>query len=193
MLGLGAWELAMVLVVALVVLGPDKIPEVARKLARFVGQARRMAEDVRRNVDEALQEVQPPAAPPASAFTDWLQRQQERGNEPPEGTQAALEAPAAPEAVAEEGEAAAMAEEGEVVAAAEAREAVAVAENGDTEAAARADAEAPAAPPEALAPDLHAATHGSASQSSTVDAVGTVVDAQPNNAQPANPDAKDRP
>ena len=184
MLGLGAWELAMVLVVALVVLGPDKIPEVARKLARFVGQARRMAEDVRRNVDEALQEVQPPATPPASAFTDWLQRQQERGNEPPEGTQAALEAPAEPKAVAEEGEAVAMAEEGE---------AVAVADERDGGAAARADADAPAAPPAAPASGPHAATHGSTSQSCAGNALGAVVDAPPDNAQPANPDAKGGP
>ena len=92
MLGLGAWELAAVLVVALVVLGPDKIPEVARKLARLVGQARRMADDVKRNIDDALQEEPAQNAPPPSAFTDWVQRQQERGNAPPEGTLAASDA-----------------------------------------------------------------------------------------------------
>lgn len=168
MLGLGAWELAMVLVVALVVLGPDKIPEVARKLARFVGQARRMAEDVRRNVDEALQEVQPPATPPASAFTDWLQRQQERGNEPPEGTQAALEAPAS------------------------GGEDRVVAGEGAGEAAAPADAEALAARLEAPATDVHAATYGAKSQPSAVTAASPGADAQPNDVQPPNPDAKDR-
>lgn len=86
MLGLGAWELAMVMVVALVVLGPDKIPEVARKLARFLGQARRMADDVRRNVDEAIQDAEPKVSPPAGAFTEWLERQQARDHAAPDGT-----------------------------------------------------------------------------------------------------------
>lgn len=86
MLGLGAWELAMVMVVALVVLGPDKIPEVARKLARFLGQARRMADDVRRNVDEAIQDAEPKNSPPAGAFTEWLERQQARDHAAPDGT-----------------------------------------------------------------------------------------------------------
>lgn len=49
---LGAWEILLVLVVALIVLGPEKLPEVARKLARVVGQLRRIADDVRQNVEE---------------------------------------------------------------------------------------------------------------------------------------------
>ncbi len=53
---LGAGEIVVVLAVALMVLGPKKMPEVARKLARLIGQARRMADDVRGQVDDAMRE-----------------------------------------------------------------------------------------------------------------------------------------
>ena len=39
---LGAGEIVVVLAVALMVLGPKKMPELAHKLARFVAQLRRM-------------------------------------------------------------------------------------------------------------------------------------------------------
>jgi sec-independent protein translocase protein TatB len=39
----GFWELALILVLGLVVLGPEKLPRVANQLGRYAGQARRMA------------------------------------------------------------------------------------------------------------------------------------------------------
>jgi len=62
---LGAGEIVVVLAVALMVLGPKKMPEVARKLARFLAQLRRVADEVRTQVDDALNE--PPTPPPADA------------------------------------------------------------------------------------------------------------------------------
>lgn len=60
---LGAGEIVVVLAVALMVLGPKKMPEVARNLARFVAQLRRMADDVRSQVDDALQDTPPKPQP----------------------------------------------------------------------------------------------------------------------------------
>lgn len=70
---LGAGEIVVVLAVALMVLGPQKMPEVARKLARFLAQFRRLADEVRSQVDDALaeppaQKSQPGAAHPGSTL-----------------------------------------------------------------------------------------------------------------------------
>lgn len=43
MFDVGFWELALILVLGLVVLGPEKLPRVANQLGRYAGQARRMA------------------------------------------------------------------------------------------------------------------------------------------------------
>jgi len=48
------WELAIVLVVALVVVGPDKLPIVAAKVGRWVGKAKRMMMSVRSDIEEEL-------------------------------------------------------------------------------------------------------------------------------------------
>ena len=59
---LGAGEIVVVLAVALMVLGPKKMPEVARQIARFLTQFRRMADEVRTQVDDALADK--PKPPP---------------------------------------------------------------------------------------------------------------------------------
>lgn len=43
MFEIGFWELALLFVLGLVVLGPEKLPKVARQLGHYTGQARRMA------------------------------------------------------------------------------------------------------------------------------------------------------
>ena len=41
MFGLGIWEFALILVVGLLVLGPEKLPKVARQLGRIMRELRR--------------------------------------------------------------------------------------------------------------------------------------------------------
>lgn len=69
MFGLGAMEIVVILLLALIVLGPEKLPEVARKLARFTGELRRVSDEVRRNFDEASRDLpdlkQPVITPPS--------------------------------------------------------------------------------------------------------------------------------
>ncbi len=51
MFGIGTWELLIILVLALVVLGPQKLPELARQVGKAVQKLRRTADEVRREID----------------------------------------------------------------------------------------------------------------------------------------------
>jgi len=54
MLGIGLPELVLILVVALVVLGPQRLPEVARMLGRAYGQLRRASEEFQQTIRQDL-------------------------------------------------------------------------------------------------------------------------------------------
>jgi sec-independent protein translocase protein TatB len=51
---IGPLELVAVLVVALVVFGPERLPEMARKAGRMLNELRRMASDVKAEFSESL-------------------------------------------------------------------------------------------------------------------------------------------
>jgi len=63
--GIGMPELLIILVVALLVLGPSKLPEVARSLGRGIGEFRRASTDLRNSLT-ALPEDDEAAKTPAS-------------------------------------------------------------------------------------------------------------------------------
>jgi sec-independent protein translocase protein TatB len=48
MLGLGTGEMVLIAIVALLVIGPERLPRIARQLGRYYGQVRRAADDLRR-------------------------------------------------------------------------------------------------------------------------------------------------
>jgi sec-independent protein translocase protein TatB len=50
MFGLGFSEILIVLCIALIVVGPDQIPELARKLGRMIWQVKHTAEEFRKEV-----------------------------------------------------------------------------------------------------------------------------------------------
>jgi sec-independent protein translocase protein TatB len=64
MFGLGTWEIALILGVALVVLGPDQLPSVARKMGRGLRDLRRAANDFTREIQSAEVEVTRAFDPP---------------------------------------------------------------------------------------------------------------------------------
>lgn len=72
-LGMGPAELVLVAALALIVFGPDKLPDIARQIGRAVGELRRVSSDVTREVQRSIQEEpsasgprivrQPPSSP----------------------------------------------------------------------------------------------------------------------------------
>jgi len=83
MFNLGAGEIAVILIVALLLLGPEKLPELARGIGKFVREFRRQTDDVRGLVErefykmdqevfaeDQAKRIEPPkGAEPASVAT----------------------------------------------------------------------------------------------------------------------------
>ena len=61
---IGFAELIIVFIVALVVIGPDKLPQFAKKLGEALGQLRKVssdaADDIKKSVAEPLEEIRKP-------------------------------------------------------------------------------------------------------------------------------------
>ncbi len=51
MFGIGTWELIVILLLALIILGPDKLPSVARTVGRTLTSLRKTADEVKREID----------------------------------------------------------------------------------------------------------------------------------------------
>nr|WP_269438162.1 TatA/E family twin arginine-targeting protein translocase [Phosphitispora fastidiosa] len=54
--GLGFQELALILVIALVIFGPRKLPEVGRAMGRALNEFRSASKDIQKEIDEAVKE-----------------------------------------------------------------------------------------------------------------------------------------
>jgi len=51
MLGVGMQEIIVILVVALIVIGPKKLPDLARALGKAIGEFKRAADDLKEDLD----------------------------------------------------------------------------------------------------------------------------------------------
>jgi TatA/E family protein of Tat protein translocase len=51
MLGIGMQEIIIILIVALIVIGPKKLPDLAKALGRAMGEFRKAANDLKENLD----------------------------------------------------------------------------------------------------------------------------------------------
>jgi len=60
MFGLSFWELAMILVVALLVLGPKRLPGLAKSVGKGLRELRKASSDLRSAIEEPLEEVRKP-------------------------------------------------------------------------------------------------------------------------------------
>jgi TatA/E family protein of Tat protein translocase len=73
MFGIGATELVIICVVALLVFGPKRLPELARTLAKGMGEFRRASHDLRQSLalDDLRNDLrEPPPTRPAQAGDD---------------------------------------------------------------------------------------------------------------------------
>ncbi len=117
MFNVGTPELLVILLVALIVLGPNKLPDAARQVGRFLGEMRRMSTGFQTELRDAMQEPvstaprrsdpvpkAPPAAdvkPVSQVIPDEQFVPDEHGGSDEESAAAAA-APPAPAEVAEE-------------------------------------------------------------------------------------------
>src|SRR3954453_15533543 len=73
MFSLGGSEVIVILLVALIVLGPDKLPDTARKIGNVMGELRRMShgfqQEIKSAPDDAVKEQPAPTAPNEAAAT----------------------------------------------------------------------------------------------------------------------------
>ncbi len=56
MFDIGFWELTIIAVVALIVIGPDKLPGVARTAGKWVGRTRRFVNQVKTDIDREIKQ-----------------------------------------------------------------------------------------------------------------------------------------
>jgi sec-independent protein translocase protein TatB len=79
MFNIGAGEMVLILVAALLILGPQRLPELARGIGKFVREFRRQTDEVRNVVEREFysmdQEFQKPQAPPVRPGTPFAQPQ----------------------------------------------------------------------------------------------------------------------
>ena len=54
MFDVGFWEIAIIALIALIILGPERLPRAARTIGLWVGKARRTLSEVKRDIDREL-------------------------------------------------------------------------------------------------------------------------------------------
>jgi len=70
MFGIGVPELVIILVIALLVIGPQKLPDLARSLGKGLAEFKKASEDFQRNVQEESRKAEEkPVTPPTQVQT----------------------------------------------------------------------------------------------------------------------------
>lgn len=60
MFGIGGQELVLLMIIGLIVLGPERLPRIANQIGGWLGQARRMTRVMKRQLEEELDVNKPP-------------------------------------------------------------------------------------------------------------------------------------
>jgi TatA/E family protein of Tat protein translocase len=68
MFNIGPLELMVILIIALLVVGPKRLPEVGRSIGRGIREFRKAQDEVQRTIQSALDE-EPPSTPPEEGST----------------------------------------------------------------------------------------------------------------------------
>lgn len=70
MFGLGMQELVIIMVIALIIFGPRKLPELGRSLGKSIGEFKRASSELRNTIEDEIrveETKEVTAAPPAAA------------------------------------------------------------------------------------------------------------------------------
>ena len=67
MFGIGGQELILLMLIGLIVLGPERLPRIANQMGSWLGQARRMTRIMKRQLEEELDLNKPPTIRPTPA------------------------------------------------------------------------------------------------------------------------------
>ena len=84
MFGIGGQELVLLMIIGLVVLGPERLPRIANQIGGWLGQARRMTRVMKRQLEEELDLNKPPSPPPTIKPPPALREPSEQPTEIPE-------------------------------------------------------------------------------------------------------------
>jgi sec-independent protein translocase protein TatB len=88
MFGIGSTELIVILIVALIIIGPAKLPEMAKSLGKALGEFRRVSTDVKRTIEMEAEQAE------QKAKTEQVKKEL-YPEEPPIAPAKSVEAPAA--------------------------------------------------------------------------------------------------
>jgi len=69
-LDMGILEILLILVVALIIWGPDKIPEIGRMLGKFINTLKKTSFDLTTQIKRELEEEKKVPSPPSKAGSD---------------------------------------------------------------------------------------------------------------------------
>ena len=67
MFGIGMPELIIIFVIALIVIGPQKLPDLARSLGKGLAEFKRATEDFKQNIEEEAKALDEKEKPPQEA------------------------------------------------------------------------------------------------------------------------------
>jgi sec-independent protein translocase protein TatB len=74
MFGIGGQELVLLMIIGLVVLGPERLPRIANQIGGWLGQARRMTRVMKRQLEEELDLNKAPTIKPPPALREPSQQ-----------------------------------------------------------------------------------------------------------------------
>lgn len=88
MFDVGFWELTFIMTLALLVLGPDKLPGLVRSLGRWMGRARAVARNLRVQIEREVAEMpNPGSANPKPKPAPQAQAQAQAKQDPQDPTE----------------------------------------------------------------------------------------------------------